>query len=61
MVAITVGLVGLAFVAIYSALVLGKKTDQRITRYLTEDDENSPMLGRFSDDVLRGKSSLTHG
>lgn len=61
MVAITVGLVGLAFVAIYSALVLGKKTDQRITRYLTEDDENSPMLVRFPDDVLRGKSSLTHG
>ncbi len=61
MVAIMAGLVGLVFVAIYSALVIGKKTDQRITRYLAEDREDSPMLVRFPEDVLRRKTSATHG
>lgn len=61
MLAIMLGLVALVGVAIYSALVIGKKTDQRITRYLAEDGDDSPMLVRFPDDVIRARTSLTHG
>ena len=61
MLAILVGLIALALVAIYSALVLGKKTDQRIERYKADDGEDAPMLVRFPEDVVRAKTSLTHG
>lgn len=57
MVAIMAGLVFMLVVAIYSALALGKKTDERITRYLTEDTADSNLRVRFPNDVFRARKS----
>jgi len=57
MIAVMAGLVFLLVVAIYSALVLGKKTDERITRYLSEDSVDGLVMVRFPDDVFRAKQS----
>lgn len=52
MVPVMAGLVFLLVVAIYSALALGKKTDERITRYLSEDPVDGHIMVRFPDDVF---------
>lgn len=51
----------LLIVAIYSALVVGKKTDQRIAKYLSDEDEDSTILVRFPEDVFRPKETSTGG
>ena len=56
MIAVMAGLVFLLVVAIYSALALGKKTDERITRYLTDDPVDGMMV-RFPDDVFYARQS----
>lgn len=56
------GLVALALAAVYCALILGKRTDQRIAKYLREEQVATPMTVRFPDDVLRARtSSATQG
>ncbi len=47
------GLIALLAISIYCAIVVGKRTDQRITNLLKEDAVETPMLVRFPDDVLR--------
>lgn len=49
------GLILLLGVAVYCAVVVGKRTDQRILRLLTENSVDAPMQVRFPDDVLRPK------
>lgn len=41
MLAVIGGLVCLLVLAIYAALILGKRTDQRIIGYMSEDHEDS--------------------
>lgn len=53
------GLVLLLAVAIYSAVLIGKKTDQRITKLLIEEPDDGPMLVRFPEDVLRPSKRVT--
>lgn len=57
MVAIMAGLVFLLVVAIYSALALGKRTDERISGYLCEDTVDGSMTVRFPDDVFRARQA----
>jgi hypothetical protein len=61
MLAVMGGLVCLLVLAIYAALILGKRTDQRIRRYMSEDSDDSPMAVSFPEDVLSAKTSLTRG
>ena len=61
MLAVMGGLVCLLVLAIYAALILGKRTDQRIRRYMSEDSDDSPMTVSFPEDVFRAKTSLTRG
>lgn len=58
MVVVMGGLVFLLVVAIYSALALGKRTDERINGYLCEDSSDGSMRVRFPDDVFRARQSL---
>ena len=51
MLAVMGGLVCLLVLAIYAALILGKKTDQRINRYISEDSDDPPMTVRFPEDA----------
>jgi len=46
-------LVFLVVLAVYCALVVSKRTDERIRRYVSEDADGSPMTVRFPDEVLR--------
>ena len=55
------GLIVLLVVAIYSAVVVGKRTDQRIVKLLTEDREDVPMQVGFPEDVMRLKERPTRG
>ena len=48
-------LVFLLVLAIYCALVLSKKTDDRIRHYVSEDSADPPMTVRFPDEVFRAK------
>ena len=52
------GLMLLLVLAIYCALVLSKKPDERIRHYVSEDSTESPMTVRFPDDVLRAKDPV---
>jgi hypothetical protein len=61
MFAVMGGLVLLLVVAIYSALIVGKRTDQRIKGYINEESEPAPVTVRFPDDVFRSRPSLTRG
>ena len=61
MLGLILGLTSLALLTIYIAVILGKKTDERIARYMAEDGNDSPLLVRFPEDVFRVKTSLTHG
>lgn len=45
-------LVFLVVLAIYCALVLSKKTDERIRRYVSEDSADAPMTVKFPDEVF---------
>lgn len=61
MFAVMGGLVLLLVLAIYSALIVGKRTDQRIQGYICEDSDAPAVTVRFPDDVFRSKTSLTRG
>ena len=61
MLAVMGGLVCLLVLAIYAALILGKRTDQRIRRYMSEDSDDSAMTVSFPEDVFSAKTSATSG
>lgn len=61
MLAVAGGLFLLFMLAIYSAVAVGRKTDQRITGYIKEDSDDPPMTVRFPEEVFRVKTSLTRG
>ncbi len=50
-------LIFLVVLAVYCALVLSKKTDERIRHYVKEASQESPMTVRFPDEVLDSKKS----
>ena len=52
-------LILLLVLAIYCALVLSKKTDERIRRYVSEDSADPPMTVRFPDDVFHATNPVT--
>mgnify|MGYP000911332435 CR=1 FL=1 len=47
------GLILLVAVAVYSAVLIGKKTDERVLKLLNEDSVDTPIQVRFPEDVLR--------
>lgn len=51
------GLILLLVAAIYSAIVVGKKTDQRVMNLISEDSVDAPMQVRFPEDVLKQREA----
>ncbi|MHB9038549.1 MAG: hypothetical protein ACYC64_18000 [Armatimonadota bacterium] len=47
------GLLFLAGVSVYSALMISKRTDEMVTRFEEDDESPSPMVVRFPDSVFR--------
>lgn len=50
------GLVLLVVIAVYCALVLSKRTDDRVRRYVRDDSAGRPIMVRFPDEVLRASA-----
>ncbi len=53
------GLILLTVTAVYCAIVVGKRTDQCITRLLREDAVETPMLVRFPEEVFRRQNCVS--
>lgn len=51
-------LILLLVAAIYSAIVVGRRTDQRILNLIDEDSVETPMLVRYPEDVLRPREDV---
>ncbi|MCE5315647.1 MAG: hypothetical protein ABFD49_04030 [Armatimonadota bacterium] len=47
------GLLLLAGVSVYSALMISKRTDEMVSRTEDDDETSSPLVVRFPDSVFR--------
>ena len=55
--AVVGGLTFLLGVAIYSALIIAKKTDETIVKYDSGESSRPPLVVKFPDEVFKPKTS----